>query len=61
MTMLSMLAMKPYLEVERRIKNHAGPLVWFILIAIVVYAFYCTSKGHSFGVIANPLKVGCYK
>ncbi|WP_159519763.1 hypothetical protein [Erysipelothrix urinaevulpis] len=45
----------------KSIKNHAPGIVWFIVIAIVFYAIFCTYKGHSFGVIANPLKVGCWK
>ncbi len=43
-----------------KVRNYAAAIIWFIVIAVVVYAFYCTSKGYSFGVVANPFRVGCY-
>ncbi len=46
---------------QKDIKEVMVPaVVWFILIAIVAYAFYCTSRGYNFGVISNPFKLGCY-
>ncbi len=59
--MLSELTLKTYTEMERKIKNNAPLIVWFILVAVVVYAFYCTARGYDFGIIANPFKLGCYK
>lgn len=44
-----------------RAKNYAAAIVWFVAVCVVAYAFYCTSKGYSFGVVASPLRVGCWR
>lgn len=48
-------------KIDKKYYAAAGPIVWFILVAIVSYAFYCTYKGYNFGIVANPLKLGCYR
>ena len=58
--MLSTLTAYSYTGVGQKLRNHAAPIIWFLLICIVIYAFYCTSKGFDFGVIANLLKLGYY-
>lgn len=50
-----------YIVAEQKLKNSAAPIVWFIAICVAIYAFYCVSKGFSFGVALAPFRVGCWK
>lgn len=59
--MLDVLVLDLNTRFGGKLKNYASAIVWFIVVAVVIYAFYCTTRGYDFGVIANPFKVGCYK
>lgn len=59
--MLDVLALNLNARLGGKMKNYASGIVWFLLVAIVAYAFYCTWRGYDFGIIASPLKLGCYK
>ena len=61
MSKMKILTKNTCLRTDCRVQNSTPGIVWFIVICIVIYAFFCTYRNMNFGLVASPLKVGCYK
>ncbi len=42
-------------------KLQAGPIVWFSIVVIGVFAFFCVAMGYSFRFTVRPFRLGCYR